>query len=111
MLSQTQFSKSEFYYDPRSSGVASSALRDEALLNMRWRARLRRYHPPTADARTLLSGAGLGPILRSIRTPAAGMNPGAIVTVILGQDPETMAGWLDQRVGKATSRQTGGVFH
>lgn len=120
LLSQTQFSKSEFYYDPRHAGTGSwtaglgsnqAALRDEALLNMRWRARLRRFRPPSPGARSLLSGAGLGSILRSIPSAVPGMNPGAMITVILGRNPEQLATWLDQRVGQAASRSTGGVFH
>jgi hypothetical protein len=122
LLAQTQFSRSEFYYDPRASaaggtswtaplGSKQSALRDEALLNMRWRARLRRYHPPAPSTAGLLAGSGLGAILRSIRSPAPGMNPAAMVTTILGRDPEELAAWLDHRVGHATSRGTAGVFH
>jgi hypothetical protein len=112
LMSQTQFSKSEFYYDPRRGGpTAAGALTEESMLNMRWRARLRRYRPPTGESQRLVSGSGLGSILGSIRTATPGMSPASMIGLFLGRDPEEMARWADRRVGPATSRSTGGVLH
>ncbi len=57
-----QFAKAEFYYEPKSSdGKTWSDYEDEAMWNMRWRARLRRFRLPKTSIGTLLSGpAGVG---------------------------------------------------
>ncbi len=117
LFSQVQFSKSEFYYDPRRGGPTqwqggAGSMKEDSMLNMRWRARLRKYRPPTPDAQSLLGGSGLGSILRSIPSGGVdGMGPGTIIGVVLGRDPEQMARWIDSRIGDAPSRATGGVLH
>jgi len=112
LFGQLQFSKSEFYYDPRRGGpVGGDALRDESMLNMRWRARFTRFRPPSGEPHALLTGAGLGAIVGSIRSSSPGMSPATIVGVVLARDPELQAKWADRHVGGTTSRATGGAFH
>jgi hypothetical protein len=112
LFQQIQFSKSEAYYDPRRGGpTAGAALTDESMLNMRWRARLRRYRPPSADHRAILGGSGLSSIVRTIRSSAPGMSPSSIVGVVLGSSPDVLSTWSERRVGPTTQRVTGGVLH
>lgn len=86
LMSQMQVSKSEFFYDPKARGGAEwSSMREEALLNMRWTARLRKWRPPASDGRGLLTGAGLGTILGTIRSGGRGVSPALVITVALGQ--------------------------
>lgn len=112
MFAQLQFSKTELYYDPRREGPkGGQALSDESLLNMRWRARIRRYRPPTSDVRQLISGQGAASILSSIRSAPAGMNPGAILGIVLGRDPEDLARWAELRGVSGGNRGAGGILH
>ncbi len=112
LFGQLQFSKTELYYDPRRGGpTAGQALVDESLLNMRWRARIRRYRPLGDEGRALVTGGGLGAILGSIRSAPPGMSPGSIVSIVLGRDSEELSRWADRRIGATSSRATGGVLH
>ncbi len=57
-LEKTGFAEAEFYYDQTKKGkLAWGDYKDEALWNMRWRARLRRFRLPTALAMDSLNGA------------------------------------------------------
>ena len=67
---KVQLAAAEFYYDRAG---AWSDLKDEAMWNMRWRARLRRYHadnaPGTSQMSTVLSKVNLpnlGPVSQAI---------------------------------------------
>lgn len=57
-LEKIGFSEAEFYYDQVKSGkLAWSDYKDDALWNMRWRARLRRFRLPTQMGLGAISGA------------------------------------------------------
>ena len=70
------FAQAEFYYAPKAgqAGRAWADYRDETMWNMRWRARLRRFHPP--------GGQGLGGLV------------GGLGSQLLGKLDSTMAGAL-----------------
>ncbi len=123
LFRRMQVSKTEFYFDPRAKGPSSwlaggqtggAQLRDEALLHMRWRARLRKYRPPTTDLRGLMTGSGLGSIVRSMAgVDTVGMNPASMITTVLG-NPNTVGEWADRHVGGISdpiSRTTSGILH
>lgn len=57
-LEKVGFAEAEFYYDQVKSGkLAWDKYKDDALWNMRWRARLRRFRLPTQISLGQLSGA------------------------------------------------------
>jgi hypothetical protein len=57
-LEKTGVSQAEFYYDQVTAGqLAWADYQDDALWNMRWRARLRRFRLPTQVSLGALSGA------------------------------------------------------
>jgi hypothetical protein len=56
-LEKAGFAEAEFYYDQVQSGqLAWADYKDEALWNMRWRARLRRFRLPTQTSLGAISG-------------------------------------------------------
>jgi hypothetical protein len=75
-LEKAGFSEAEFYYDQVTPGkLAWSDYQDDAMWNMRWRARLRRFHMPTQVSFGAISGAlggvpgaaaGLGDVAQAI---------------------------------------------
>jgi hypothetical protein len=112
LMAQIQLAKSELYYEPKEGSTpAWGSLRDEALLNMRWRARLRKWRPPAAEARGLLTGGGLQGILRSIPAQRTGVSPAFVITIVLGHDPAELAGWAQHRTGTNVGGVTGGILH
>jgi hypothetical protein len=77
-LEAAGFSEAEFYYDQTPSqkgGLAWAGYKDDAMWNMRWRARLRRFHLPTQLAFGAIAGvmgdvpgasSGLGDVASAI---------------------------------------------
>jgi len=56
-MEKAGFAEAEFYYDQVTPGkLAWSDYQDDALWNMRWRARLRRFHLPTSVGLDAISG-------------------------------------------------------
>lgn len=115
ILSSTQVAKSEFYPDPRRGGPrawssGSGSLRDSSLLDLRWRARLRRFQPPEAVHRMLLAGVGLASIVQTIKS-LKGARPEVLIGVFLGDDPAMLASWAEKAVGTTVSKTTGGLLH
>ncbi|CAN5924141.1 hypothetical protein BH11MYX4_BH11MYX4_23940 [soil metagenome] len=108
-LRMVQVAKSEFYYDPRSGGPRDwDGIKEEALWNLRWRARLRRVSQPNDTLARFFSGPGLGPIVQE----GSGSEVGATVRNVLAASPEQLAGWTDKNVGPASAtRRTGGIVH
>ena len=108
-LRKVQVAKSEFYYDPRNGGPRDwSGIKEEALWNLRWRARLRRVSQPNATLARFFSGPGLGPIM----SQGSGTEIGSTVRNVLTASPEELAQWTAKNVGPVpqTSR-TGGIVH
>ena len=108
-LRMVQVAKSEFYYDPRSGGPRDWAgIKEEALWNLRWRARLRRVSQPNSALARFFSGEGLGPIMSA----GSGSEVGQTVRNVLAASPEELAQWTAKNVGPvpATGR-TGGIVH
>jgi hypothetical protein len=76
VLEQAGFSEAEFYYDQVTSGkLAWKDYQDDAMWNMRWRARLRRFRLPTQLAFGAIAGvmgdvpgvsSGLGDVASAI---------------------------------------------
>lgn len=108
-LRMVQVAKSEFYYDPRSGGPRDwDGIKEEALWNLRWRARLRRVNPPNSTLAGFFSGPGLGPIM----SEGSGPEIASTVRNVLAAPPEELAQWAEKNVGPvpATGR-TGGIVH
>jgi hypothetical protein len=71
MNEKLSMAESEFYYDQTNASVAEDqcyvppcgmtwpSYREEALWNLRWRARLRRFRPPTGKAEVNIFGSGV----------------------------------------------------
>jgi hypothetical protein len=50
-IGDVQVAKAEYYFEPKSAGASWATIEPVALWSLRWRARLRRVRPPTADVR------------------------------------------------------------
>ena len=107
-LRKTQVAKSEFYYDPRRGGPRDwSGIKDEALWNLRWRARMRRVSQPNSSLRNFFqSNSG------QIMMEAKGGDAAETIQNVLCASPESLTQWTNTNVGpvSATSR-TGGIVH
>jgi hypothetical protein len=110
-LRTMQVAKSEFYYDPRRGGPRGwGEIKDEALWNLRWRARLRRVSQPNPALAGAFSGAGLASIVIANAGSRADI-PG-IVTNVLAMPPDALAAWSAEHVGPpGLGRRTGGIVH
>lgn len=108
-MRETQVAKSEFYYDPRRGGPRDvAAVRDEALWNPRWRARLRHVRQPNGDLAAFFSG----PSMPYLGFAAVDADVAGIVTDVLAAPPERLAAWADENVGPVVhARRTGGIIH
>jgi hypothetical protein len=56
-ITKISFAKAEFYYDVRSSGSPAkwSDYKDDAMWNLRWRARMRRVRPPGSQLSSMVA--------------------------------------------------------
>jgi hypothetical protein len=108
-MRQVQLAKAEFYYDPRRGGpIDATALRDEALWNLRWRARLRHVRQPNQALAAFFSGPGLA----FIEAGGSNADVSGIVATVLAADPSVLASWAEKNVGPLHhSRATGGIVH
>jgi hypothetical protein len=85
--SKIALAKAEFYYEPKSNNAAWSDIKDDAMWNMRWRARLRRVRLPSFSAGNWLVGK------ISSKIPVA-------VGDLFSSDLDKVAGLVDDAVGK-----------
>lgn len=106
-----QVAKSEFYFDPRQGGPRQwSALKEECLWHLRWRARLRRVSQPNRTLAQFFRGAGVGPIQAA--NGGGGADIPGIINGVLAASPEELAAWSDRNLGKVQqTRRTGGIVH
>jgi hypothetical protein len=84
-LEKAGFSEAEFYYDQVKSGkLAWKDYKDDAMWNMRWRARLRRFRLPTQIPLGALSGVmGSVPGASSGLSDLASAIDGAVGAIII----------------------------
>jgi hypothetical protein len=56
-ITKIAFAKAEFYYDVRSSGAPAKwgDYKDDAMWNLRWRARMRRVRPPGSELSSMVA--------------------------------------------------------
>ena len=82
---KVQLAAAEFYYDRAGSW---SSIKDEAMWNLRWRARLRRYHADNAPG-----GSQISTVLSKVNLPNLGPVSQAIDLVQQGAGALS-GGWL-----------------
>jgi hypothetical protein len=82
---QVQFAKSEFFYEPRSDGKTDwSSVSSDCMWNMRWRARLRRFHIPAPEMTSFLF-----PLVSKIDDAGGGWALKSILNKVLKSDTVT----------------------
>jgi hypothetical protein len=84
--SKIAIAKAEFYYEPKSDNAEWSSIKDEAMWNMRWRARLRRVRLPQFSLGTWL-------------VDKIGSKIPAPVGSLFGGQLDKVAGLVDEKVG------------
>jgi hypothetical protein len=95
--SKIALAKAEFYYEPKSNNAAWSDLKDEAMWNMRWRARLRRLRLPNFSVGSWL----VDKIGSKIPAPVGDLFGGSL---------DKVAGLVDESVGKVLGGLRSGVI-
>ncbi len=97
--SKIAIAKAEFYYEPKTSNAAWSDIKDDAMWNMRWRARLRRVRLPSFSAGSWLVGK------ISSKIPVA-------VGDLFSGELDKVAGLVDESVGKVLGGlRSGTIVH
>ncbi len=99
--SKVAIAKAEFYYEPMASqGGAWSGLKDEAMWNMRWRARMRRLRLPQFSLGNWL----IGKVGGDLQIP--------FVSDLLGDPLSKAAGIVDDAVGNVLGGlRSGSIVH
>lgn len=97
--SKIAIAKAEFYYEPKTNNAAWSDLKEDAMWNMRWRARLRRVRLPNFSVGSWL----LGKIGGSIPAPVGQLFSGQL---------DKIPGLVDDAVGKVLGGlRSGTIVH
>jgi hypothetical protein len=106
-LSKYHFAKSEFYYEPKQEDADRSweGLKEEAMWNMRWRARLRRTYLPSYK----LAGA----FAKQIDKLKEAVGDAALVDDVLGMlgDPAKQIESIDDLIGEQIGNLNEGIIH
>lgn len=106
-LSKYHFARSEFYYEPREDDADRTweGLKEDAMWNMRWRARLRRSHMPSFK----LAGA----FTKQIDKLKEAVGSAALVDDVLGLlgDPAKQIESIDNTIGEHTGNLNEGIIH
>jgi hypothetical protein len=112
-LSSYHFAKSEYYYEPKESdGKDWGSLVEDAMWNMRWRARLRRTYLPPLNLGAKLADAITGKVTETISPYLGEDSPltGKVVDILT--DPvKQMGEQVDDIVGEKIGNINQGIIH
>jgi hypothetical protein len=95
--SRLGWAQAEFYYD--HEGTYDEDVADEAMWNLRWRARLRRVRPPTVDLFEGLAGEVFSKIRERLSEAGTGEDAGALELLLgegLGAASDAVQGQVEE---------------
>jgi hypothetical protein len=100
MWSRLGWAQAEFYYD--HEGEFDEDVADEAMWNLRWRARLRRVRPPTVDLLEGLAGQVFSKIQERLADAGTGDDDGALEQ-LFGEGLGAASDAIEERVSEAAA--------